>query len=509
MRIVEIHAQSPRRSLAATLLVLLGLIGATACTSTRAEAEQAGRRELSMEMFRSLIEEGTLTPVDTMGDSFDTLAEGMDGDNYLDELLKEFRGSRDGGGRSSAAVPDAEEVVDVEVPDPALEESSGSGDEPEVIDVINPYAEFGPRILVHADREGNLTGLITKPYSVRPGMGEKIMWLLENYGGFEMWDPESGAQQIGTLRAENQPDFEIEQFATDLRSDGPDQGQKINIADWVLATADRETLGDFEYFLDVMFAGPPQIEIEAKIVEYVLSDTLDIGLGPIDDSTPMVGLPESGLFDSFNWSFPNQSGTTEFLTSLRAVHDGTAYNFLLEMLASYENIEITSRPKVAVREGTRARIESVQKIPYYQIGSVNQSGGVNASLNYHEVGVKMWAIPRLVGGSTISLEIEVEASQQVGSEISFITTSGQAITTPTLGIRKSNTLVYLKPGQAVILGGLITERNVEDEKKIPFLGDIPILGFLFRSTYQRKELVSVLFFIRPRILEGIDLHRDF
>jgi general secretion pathway protein D len=121
----------------------------------------------------------------------------------------------------------------------------------------------------------------------------------------------------------------------------------------------------------------------------------------------------------------------------------------------------------------------------------------------------MWAIPRLVGGSTISLEIEVEASQQVGSEISFITTSGQAITTPTLGIRKSNTLVYLKPGQAVILGGLITERNVEDEKKVPFLGDIPILGFLFRSTYQRKELVSVLFFIRPRILEGIDLHRDF
>ena len=61
----------------------------------------------------------------------------------------------------------------------------------------------------------------------------------------------------------------------------------------------------------------------------------------------------------------------------------------------------------------------------------------------------------------------------------------------------------------MILGGLITERTVEDQKKVPLLGDIPVMGALFRSKYQRKELVSVLFFIQPRVLEGIDLHRDF
>lgn len=493
------------------LLALCGLVLASSCTSTRVEGEQAERRRLSLEMFRALIEQGTLTPVDSMGDTFSTFPGDMDDDAYLQELLAKYRadGGEDGTSRPDAEAPPVD-AIPVEEGAEDLGNPDEEGEEPlEAPEVPNPYAEFGARILVHTDAEGVPSGLITKPYSVRPGMGEKIIWLLENYGDFAMWDPESGPQPLGTLRAENQADFEIEQFATDIRSPGPDQGIKINIADWVLATADRETLGDFEYFLDVMFAGPPQIEIEAKIVEYVVSDTLDIGIGPVDADTPIVGLPESGLFDSFNWSFPNQTGGTEFLTSIRAVHDGTAYNFLLEMLASYENIEITSRPKVAVREGARARIESIQKIPYYQIGSLNQSGGVNATLSYHEVGVRMWAIPRLVGGSTISLEIEVEASQQVGSQISFITTSGQAITTPTLGIRKSNTMVYLKPGQAVILGGLITERIVEDEKKIPFLGDLPVLGILFRSTFKRKELVSVLFFIRPRILEGIDLHRDF
>ncbi len=61
----------------------------------------------------------------------------------------------------------------------------------------------------------------------------------------------------------------------------------------------------------------------------------------------------------------------------------------------------------------------------------------------------------------------------------------------------------------MILGGLISERTVEREKKVPLLGDIPLLGILFRSTYKRTEKTNVLFFIRPRILRGTDLNRPF
>mgnify|MGYP003952488035 CR=1 FL=1 len=494
---------NPKISVAA---VLAGLTFAAACASPGVEREQEEGRNISMDMFRSLIEEGTLKPVDSMNDSFSTFPQDMDDDAYMKRLLAEYRDSEEEDDVAQAEVPGPEEVQDPTVPvdDPAFTEEPS-----ELQEMLNPYAVFGQRILVHYDENGEPTGLITKPYSVRPGMGEKILWLLNNYGGFQLWTPESGAQTLGTLRAEVQPNFEIEQFATNIRATGPDSGVSINIADWVLATGDADTLSDFEYFLDVMFAGPPQIEIEAKIVEYVVSDTIDIGVGPVNDSTPNVGLPDSVLFDNFNWNFPNRTGGTEFLTTLQAVHDGATYNFLLEMLASYENVEITSRPKTAVREGTRATIESTQQIPYYQITGVNNSGGVNAGLAYQEVGVRMYAIPRLVGGSTISLEIEIEASQQTGTDVSFVTTGGEEISTPTMGVRRSNTLVYLKPGQAVILGGLITERSVEDEKKVPFLGDVPVLGYLFKSNYKRKELVSVLFFIRPRVLEGIDLHRDF
>jgi hypothetical protein len=484
------------------LYASLALISLMACTTTKVEQEQDERRRLSVEMFRELIEQGTLTPTNSMGDSFEMLEDEIGEDAYLEEVLRTYRERKEE--ITAGAVPDIGETGEEE---PIAIEVKEVDSAP--LEELNPYAEFGSRILVHEDASGEPNGLITKPYSVRPGTGVKVIWLLNNYGGFALWDPEGGPQVPGTLRAELQEGFELEQLSNNLRSAGPDQSTSVEIADWVIATGDRETLGDFEYFLDVMFAGVPQIEIEAKIVEYVLSEAVDIGVGPVDGTTPIVGLPESGLFDSFNWSFPNQTGGPEFLTSLRAVHDGTAYSFLLEMMASYENIEITSRPKVAVREGTRAMIESTQKLPFYKIGSITNSGGVSASLDFQEVGVRLYAIPRLIGGNTISLEIDVEASQQVGNEVGFITNTGEAITTPTLGIRKAHTMVYLKPGQAVILGGLITERVVEDEKKIPYLGDVPILGALFRSRYERKELVSVLFFIRPRILEGVDLHRDF
>ena len=80
---------------------------------------------------------------------------------------------------------------------------------------------------------------------------------------------------------------------------------------------------------------------------------------------------------------------------------------------------------------------------------------------------------------------------------------------PQISQRAARTIVRLEPGQAVIIGGLITERTLERERKVPLLGDIPVLGGLFRSRFTVTEQSNVLFFIRPRILEGSDLNNQF
>ena len=112
----------------------------------------------------------------------------------------------------------------------------------------------------------------------------------------------------------------------------------------------------------------------------------------------------------------------------------------------------------------------------------------------------------------IVLNIDIEVSQVTGTSVSLAQggeSEGQIVTIPQISKRIARTIVRLDPGQAVILGGLISERTLERERGIPFLKDIPILGYLFKSHFQETQQTNVLFFIRPRILQGIDLNPDF
>ena len=124
----------------------------------------------------------------------------------------------------------------------------------------------------------------------------------------------------------------------------------------------------------------------------------------------------------------------------------------------------------------------------------------------------MYVIPRVIGDDTVVLSIDIEASQQTGTAVTFAqgnSSNSALVQVPQISQRKARTIVRLEPGQAVILGGLITERTLEREKKVPILGDIPLLGYLFKSKFKIKEQTNVLFFIRPRILQGSDLNNQF
>jgi len=468
----------PAAPRALSVVLLAALLAPPACWTPERRAESEEERQLTMEMFRELMEQGTLRPVDSMEDAFAGIEPGM-GPTPEDV------------GRPAAAGPGGEGLAEEEGP-------------PEQKPPRNPYVEFGRRIKVHE------TGLITKPYPIRKGGAQNVLDLLQKYGDFTFYDPEQGPQGAATVRVEVLAAFDGEVLSNDIRKMAPpDEGKPVALGDWLVVTASPELLAEVEYFIDTFFASPPQIEIEAKIVEWVTRDSFDMGVGPIDPDTPIAAFQDKNFVKSLSYAFPNTVGGGEFLAQVGTVHDGVTYSALIEVLATFENISIISRPKVVVREGAKANIESTEKIPYLQISGVNPSGGFNANIAFETVGVRLFVVPRLIGTSTVELEIDVEASQQTSSDIVATTGTGEVIRTPTLATRTAKTVVYLKPGQAVILGGLITERKVQDERKIPLLGDLPIFGGLFRSTLTATEQAQVLFFIRPRVLEGIDLHREF
>lgn len=513
-------------------MALAALFPLGCVTQPEREPPERQPRQVALETFRELLEAGEVRPASAGAErgrlpdaaspsagSGRSEAEtsrlegggggttGPPGSTVADEGEIADHTPRSGGGESPPETASTAAAADgsgaVRPPAGAEENPAGTGPQAgagaQEAPPFNPWREFGARILWDPQ-----TRLVTKPYPIRVGSGEKVLGLCRDYGGFREYDPKSGPQGPDTVHFDLQKEYDAESLSADLRGKVGAPFTRVPLADWLFVTASPERLRDFEYFLDTFFASPPQIEIEAKIVEVVLRDDFDVGIRDF-----LAVLPERDFVDTLAFNFPNTSGGAEFLTSIGAIQDGTTYSAILEALATLENVSITSRPRSVVREGARARIESIDRIPFLQLTTVNASGGFNTQLQWQEVGVRLYVTPRLLGSHTVSLEIDIEASQQTGNAVTVQTASGDDVTTPILSTRLARTQVYLHDGQAVILGGLIAERAVDNVRKLPMLGDLPGIGWFFRSTFQSSERTQILFFIRPRVIEGSDLAREF
>src|SRR5262249_19017092 len=153
-----------------------------------------------------------------------------------------------------------------------------------------------------------------------------------------------------------------------------------------------------EDFINIFAASIPQIEIEAKIVEVTTTDSIDLGVKPVDNATPIFGFPSSTFVKSFTYNLPNMANGTgvNSLLTVAAVQDGLKFNLALEALATNENVSIISRPKIAVREGGTAQIQNTLKIPVYNVSGISSTGTFSAGLAYEEVGIKLFVVPRVV-----------------------------------------------------------------------------------------------------------------
>lgn len=471
-----------------TVGALLFVVGLGACRSSRPGGDRLGEKpELTVEDLHDMLAEGTLRPVNTM----------------------------DPEGES-----ETEPFADPDSVDLNTDDSDYYVDVPQ-----NPYIEFGDRIVVYDD------GRIAKMYPLRSGTGIKMQDLIRTYAPFPVWkEPEPPAEGEEAPAEGEEAAAEVEETAADapdprdfvrvdlhegwdielvtnLRMPVPDAGTPLPLADWLVVTATPEYLREVEDFINTFAASVPQIEIEAKIVEVTTTDSLAIGVGQIDPDTPIADFPDNAFVKSLGFNFGVPGGANAVVG---AIQDGTSVNATLEALAMYENVSIISRPKVAVREGGRAQIVNTTEIPFFNITGISgASGQFGASLTFREVGVQLYVVPRVVGTEAVALNIDIEVSQQSGTAVTFVTGDNEEISNPVISKRAASTIVYLEPGQAVILGGLITERIVKTVDKVPILGDIPVLGHLFKRTVTGKEDTNVLFFIRPRILQGSDVNREF
>jgi type IV pilus assembly protein PilQ len=156
--------------------------------------------------------------------------------------------------------------------------------------------------------------------------------------------------------------------------------------------------------------------------------------------------------------------------------------------------EIISSPRVITANQREATIEQGTEIPYQQASS---SGATSVSFKKAVLSLKV--TPQITPDNRVILDLTV-AKDSVGKNVP----SGQGGFIPSIDTRTITTQVIMNDGQTVVLGGILETERSDTENKVPLLGDIPVLGHLFKENSKINNKAELLIFVTPRILrEGL------
>jgi len=162
------------------------------------------------------------------------------------------------------------------------------------------------------------------------------------------------------------------------------------------------------------------------------------------------------------------------------------------------NSRILASPKILVLSTKTASIATIEEIPYQELTETAQ-GGLIGTTAFKEAGIKLSVTPKITEDERILLHIFVEQSAATGESVNEV---------PVISTRKAETTLLLNDGEAVLIGGLRRKDKVKTIKQVPILGDIPLLGFLFKYTSSSVENRELVVFLTPHLFTSSELSNE-
>ncbi|MGL4716094.1 MAG: type II secretion system secretin GspD, partial [Aeromonas sp.] len=270
----------------------------------------------------------------------------------------------------------------------------------------------------------------------------------------------------------------------------------------LVITAQPDVMSELEQVVAKLDIRRAQVLVEAIIVEISDSDGLNLGVQWANANGggtqfTNTGLPLSSVIAAGKEY--NDSGELGDASNLLSSFSGMAAGFykgdwamLVTALASNTKNDILSTPSIVTMDNKEASFNAGKEVPT-QTGSQSSTStdSIYNTIEYKTVGTKLTVTPQINEGDSVLLNIEQEVSS-VGKQA-----DGTAGLGPTFDTRTVKNAVLVKSGETVVLGGLMDTQTLEEMSKVPLLGDIPLLGYLFRSTSNTTTKRNLMVFIRP------------
>ncbi len=274
------------------------------------------------------------------------------------------------------------------------------------------------------------------------------------------------------------------------------QGRVVNVRD---LTGGVTVIPDVSTNSIIVVTSPENREIVERILsqldripEQVMIETLIVEAS-LDASSKM----------GVEWNFTKGSSTGSSSFGLQADNrqpqglrytlTGAQYSVFLQALKSDSRFEVLSTPRIFTSNNATAQINISQSLPYV----LNQRVDVNGNLLYNyaflDVGIILTVTPRITSNGYVTMDVTQTANDFVRYT---------EFNAPVVNQREAQTTVSVRDGETVVLGGIIKNSTTTTTNKVPVLGDIPLIGNLFRSTNKARNKTELLVFLTPRVVRS-------
>ena len=292
----------------------------------------------------------------------------------------------------------------------------------------------------------------------------------------------------------------------------------------VVVRTDPGTMGEILDIVEKLDIRRPQVLIEAAIVEVSIDESKKIGIEMAgadarEGSIPLIstslegvigsligGLLPEGESDQVNVLSGLASVSSPTLAAAKIDRDAISFGAVVSALATNSDANLLSTPSILTLDNQEARILVGREVPF-RTGSFTTTGdGTSNPFNTvqrEDVGVELTVTPHVHNGSEVRLEVAQQITNVINTPV-----GGNAFADVVTSKRTIETTILAEDRQTIVLGGLIQDDINISNNRVPFVGDIPLFGNLFKARGKQQVKTNLLVFLRPTVLRTEDDAED-
>ena len=263
----------------------------------------------------------------------------------------------------------------------------------------------------------------------------------------------------------------------------------------LIVVTDDETNENIKTIIASLDKPKPQVLINVVFLQVTHDKGLDLGAeASFEGRLAVKNNPEGNALTKFG-----VAGALTDPTSYGAFYKilGGNVNATIHALSSVNKTEILSRPSILTRSSQQATILVGQSIPLITNSRVSDTNNTTINtVSYQDVGIILRVTPFITQAGLVEMIVSPEISSLSATTVPIST----GVNSPVIDKRSADTVVVTPSDQTVVIGGLISTKVIDQENKVPILGDIPLLGYAFKRNIKKNQKTELLIFLTPHVV---------